>query len=88
MNERRKCPQETDYCPHADSAADRAVSKVFSMLGVDVNKPESVEEFRMDIRFGSKVRKTADRMWMAVWAMAAAGIIYALWDGIKVKVGQ
>jgi len=27
-------------------AADRAVKKVFAILGVDIDKPESIEEFR------------------------------------------
>ena len=41
-------------------AADRAVKKVFAILGVDIDKPESVEEFREDLRFGRKLRKASD----------------------------
>ena len=33
-------------------AADRAVKRVFSILGVDIDRPESIEEFRADLRFG------------------------------------
>ena len=36
--------------PTCQDAADRAVKKVFAILGVDVDKPESVEEFREDLR--------------------------------------
>jgi hypothetical protein len=33
------------------------VKKVFAILGVDIDRPESVEEFREDLRFGKRMRK-------------------------------
>ena len=47
----RRCHDDT-----CQEAADRAVKKVFAILGVDVDKPESVEEFREDLRFGWKIK--------------------------------
>ena len=43
--------------PNCQEAADRAVKKVFAILGVDIDRPESVEEFREDLRFGKRMRK-------------------------------
>jgi hypothetical protein len=52
--------------PNCQEAADRAVKKVFAILGVDVDKPESVENFREDLRFGRKLRKAADHGFLAL----------------------
>ena len=85
--ERRKCHQDTDYCPHAETAADSAVRKVFAIFGVDVDIPKDVETFREDVRFGGKVRRSADRVGIVIVGAAALGIVYALWEGIRAKVG-
>ena len=68
-------------------AADRAVKKVFAILGVDVDKPESVEEFREDLRFGKRMRKAADHGLLAVMGVIAAAAMAAMWAGIVSKVG-
>lgn len=57
---RRAADQEGAVCPQSVEAADHAVRKVFSILGVDIDKPESVEEFREDLRFGKRLRKAGD----------------------------
>lgn len=54
--------------PQAEQAADHAVRKVFAILGVDIDKPESVEEFREDLRFGKKLRRVADHSLLALSA--------------------
>jgi hypothetical protein len=38
--------------PECAEIADRAVRKTFAILGVNIDNPESVEEFRQDLRFG------------------------------------
>lgn len=58
-------PQET---------ADHAVKKTFSILGVDVDDPKSVEEFRKDLRFGSQMRRASDHAWLAVYSATFIGI--------------
>jgi len=83
--------QSIDTCPHmadaAEKAADHAVKKVFAILGVDVAKPESVEEFREDLRFGKKMRRMADHGQLAMVGVFVLGICWAVWEGIKAKLG-
>lgn len=67
-------------------AADRAVKKVFAILGVDVDKPESVEEFREDLRFGKKLRKAADHGVLALFGVMVAALAAAAWAGIVGKI--
>lgn len=50
--------------------AKAAVKEVFAILGVDVDDPEKVEEFRKDLRFGGAMRRATDRGIMAMmWAI-------------------
>lgn len=73
-------------CPHTIEAVDHAVKKVFAVLGVDIDKPESVEEFREDLRFGKRMRKAADHGLLALMAVIAAGFAAALWAGVVSKI--
>jgi hypothetical protein len=61
------------------------VKKVFAILGVDIDRPESVEEFREDLRFGKKMRKAADHGFLALMGVFAAAIAAAVWAGIVRK---
>lgn len=74
------------YCAYADlmseDAAENAVKKVFSILGVNIDRPESVEEFREDLRFGRKMRKVADHGLLAFFGVVAAALAAAVWAGI------
>jgi hypothetical protein len=80
------CPPNIDECPHAQESADRAVKKVFAILGVDIDDPEKVEEFRMDLRFGRSMRRAADRGVMAMVGLVVAGLMAALWAGVVTKI--
>jgi hypothetical protein len=73
--------------PNCQEAADRAVKKVFAILGVDIEKPESVEEFREDLRFGKRMRKAADHGFLALVGLIVIGLGAAVWAGIVSKVG-
>ena len=73
--------------PTCQEAADRAVKKVFAILGVDVDKPESVEEFREDLRFGKRMRRAADHGLLALVGLMVIGLGAAVWAGIVSKVG-
>lgn len=73
-----------DLC---QEAADRAVAKVFAILGVDVHKPESVEEFREDLRFGKRLRRASDHGMLAIIGLISVGLAAALWTGIVTRVG-
>lgn len=72
--------------PTCQDAADRAVKKVFAILGVDIDKPESVEEFREDLRFGRRMRKAADHGLLAIVGLIIIGLGAAVWAGIISKI--
>jgi len=69
---------ESEY----ELAADNAVRKVFAILGVDIDKPESVEEFREDLRFGKRMRKAADHGILVLIGVLIVGLAAAMWSGI------
>lgn len=73
--------------PQCQEAADRAVKKVFAILGVDIERPESVEEFREDLRFGKRMRKAADHGFLALIGLVVVGLGAALWAGVVSKLG-
>lgn len=80
--EKQACSLPPEYCPHVKEAADEAVKKVFAILGVDVDVPKEVEQFRENLRFGASMRRAADKGMLAiVGAIAVAGLA-ALWAGI------
>jgi hypothetical protein len=74
--------------PNCQEAADRAVKKVFAILGVDIDRPESVEEFREDLRFGKRMRKAADHGFMALVGLIVVAVASAIWFGIQAKLGH
>ena len=73
-------------CSHSkyisENAAELAVKKVFAILGADIDRIESVEEFRDDLRFGRKMRKVADHGLLAFFGVVAAAFAAAVWVGI------
>jgi hypothetical protein len=73
--------------PNCQEAADRAVKKVFAILGVDIDRPESVEEFREDLRFGKRMRKAADHGFLALVGLIVVGLGAAVWAGVMSKLG-
>lgn len=81
-----QCEHITEDCPHARESAELAVKKVFAILGVDIDRPESVEEFREDLRFGKRLRKAADHGFLALMGVVAAAFAAAVWAGIMSKV--
>lgn len=90
MRRMATCDAERELCHHAEQAsgdaAESAVKKVFAILGVDVDRPESVEEFRADLRFGRKLRKIADQGTLAFIGVVAAALAAAVWAGIVSKI--
>jgi hypothetical protein len=83
------CPDEEAIMKQViEQSVERAVKKTFAILGVDINDPESVEEFRQDLRFGKRMRKMADHGQLALVAMFFMGLGWALYEGIKAKLGM
>ena len=76
-------------CPstRCQETADLAVKKVFAILGVDIDHPESVENFREDLRFGSKLRRAADNSIIVLAGMVVAMIGSLVWYGIMHSIG-
>jgi hypothetical protein len=76
------CNLPPNYCPHVKEAADSAVKQVFAILGVDVDVPKDVEEFRDNLRFGASMRRAADKGMLAIIGAIAVGAMAALWAGV------
>lgn len=85
MATRPSC-KEAERCEFAEEAADQAVKKVFAILGVNVDSPESIEKFREDLRFGGRLRKLADHGMLAVIAVLAVGLAATLWAGLVTRL--
>lgn len=79
---------EDERCKYSEAAADRAVKRVFSVLGVDVDDPKDVEEFRKDLRFGQDLRKARDKGVMAIAVMICLAVAGAVWTGIAAQLGK
>ena len=86
MSENKQHCVKEERCEFAEEAADVAVRKVFAILGVDVDKPESVEAFREDLRFGKRLRKATDHGMLAVAAVVAGAICVAAWSGVIASI--
>ena len=69
-----------------EDAADKAVAKTFAILGVDINNPGEVEDFRMDLRFTGRMRAAMDRGWLAFATALGLAVAAALWAGIVGKI--
>lgn len=75
-----------DHCPQVQQAAEDAVRKVFAILGVDVDVPHEVEEFRENLRFGASMRRAADKGMLTIVGVLATAMLAALWAGIVSKI--
>ena len=80
--ERRYLQQELE------DTAQNAVRKVFAILGVDVENPEKVEEFRKSLRWSDAMRKGAEHGWVAFIGIVVVAMSAALWAGIVEKLGR
>lgn len=81
--DRRKTPVP---CYYSEEAARKAVKETFAILGVDINDPKQVEEFRKSLRFSDELRSLADKSKIVVVTAIAGALVAALWIGLKVKI--
>ena len=86
MKDERKIPSSTD-CSHAQQSAELAVKKVFAILGVDIDVPKEVEEFRENLRFGATMRRAADKGMIALIGVLVTALAATIWAGIISKIG-
>ena len=77
---------EIERCKYSEDAADRAVKKVFSVFGVDVDDPKQVADFQQDIIFGRKARAMADKGLFAIIGAISVGVAYAAYRGIVASI--
>jgi len=68
--------------------AKAAVKEVFAILGVDVDDPEKVEEFRKDLRFGGAMRRATDRGVIKMVGVIFTALGFALCYGIVVMINN
>jgi hypothetical protein len=87
MADKIPCVEVPDTCKHVDDAADKAVKKVFAILGVNVDEPKDVEEFRQDLRFSASLRSAVNRGALAVIGVLITGVASALWKVISNAIG-
>lgn len=84
--EKHQCTLPPEYSPYVKEAADEAVKKVFAILGVDIDVPKEVEEFRENLRFGASMRRAADKGMLTVIGVLVTAMLAVLWAGIVSKV--
>lgn len=80
-------PQAEDRCKYSEDAAKSAVKQVFAILGVDIDDPAAVEDFRKDLRFGGMMRKASDKGFVAVVVLSFTAMGLAAWAGVSAKMG-
>ncbi len=64
----------------------KAVKDTFYVIGVDVDDPKDVEEFRKDLRFSGSLRSLANKGATVFWLGIVAALGAALWVGIVSKI--
>lgn len=77
-----------DHCTPTSCqlAANIAVKRVFSILGVNIDNPESVAEFQDDLRFGKRLRKLSERGSFAFVAAVVTAMVSAMLAGTVIIV--
>lgn len=69
-----------------DESADKAVKKTFAILGVDIDDPGDVEDFRKDLRFSNQMRSFMDKGQMAFIAGIALAAAAGMWAWVAGKI--
>ena len=88
MTQQNQCASQSENCPHVKEAADEAVKKVFAILGVDVDVPKEVEDFRENLRFGASMRRAADKGLLTIIGVMVTAMMAAIWAGIVSEIGR
>lgn len=80
--------QGHQHCTLADEVADKAVKKVFAILGVNIDEPHEIEEFRMGLRFSQSMRSVTNKGVVAIVIVLMSSAVGAIWVGIKVLASR
>ena len=73
----RRCPVAN--CQRPEEAAKVAVKHVFEILGVDVDDPKQVEDFREDLRFSGGMRDMTRKGKIAMMVSFIGLVTTAIW---------
>ena len=65
-----------------DEGADKAVKTTFAILGVDIDDPKDVEDFRKDLRFSNQMRSFMDKGQIAFVSGIAIAMAAGLWAAL------
>lgn len=89
MDSREQLRREYQYEMNqiANNAAKQATKEVFGLLGVNVEDPQQIEEFRKDLRFGGQLRRAADKSFMGFLLTGFVALAAAAWFSIGSKFG-
>lgn len=71
-----------------DATVKASVRQVFAIMGVDIDVPKDVEEFRENLRFSASMRHAVNKGVLAVVALMAVGIAGAMWAGIVATISK
>lgn len=74
------------HCNLADASAEKAVKKVFAILGVDVDSPKQVSNFQDSLRFSDRLKKYADYGALVMIGALVLALAGAVGAGIVMKV--
>ena len=96
QKERRKRMESPEDCPFLIEAAklgsEMAVREIFKIIGINVDDPTQVDNFRQDWHFARDQRndsaKRRDSIANAVIGIVAAGVCLILWVGFAHKINE
>lgn len=82
------CPTDpSKRCELADAAAESAVTKVFAILGVDIDDPKQVKAFQQAIWSAQSFDEAKKYGILVVIGLAATALWGAFASGVKLKIG-
>ncbi len=84
--------QEEEAREIAREAAAMAVQEVFYRLGLFVDEPDELREYRKDFTFIRAQRRTSEAIALHVRRVAiglgVTGLIYVIWQGVMLAVSR
>lgn len=82
------CPTDPNKrCDLADAAAESAVTKVFAILGVDIDDPKQVKAFQQAIWSAQSFDDAKKYGILVVIGLAVTALWGAFASGVKLKIG-
>jgi hypothetical protein len=84
--------QEEQAREIAREAAEMAVQEVFYRIGLFVDEPDELREYRKDFLFIRSQRRTSEAIGLHIRRVAigvlVSGVLYVLWQGVMLAIGR